>query len=166
MIRQAEYAELNRCAEVIRDSFMTVADEFGLTEQNCPTNGAFIQAERLQNDFSRGCLMFVYIHENTIVGFVELEPKSDDLFFLEKLAVIPRCRHNGFGRELVAFCEEKAREMGGKVLSIGIIEENVRLKTWYQENGFVHTGTKKFSHLPFTVGFMEIPLIRGSGLIP
>jgi diamine N-acetyltransferase len=141
---------------------------FGLfdpEEQNCPTHGAFIHSERLQDDFNRGCMMFTYIHKDLIVGFVELEKKSDDLFVLEKLAVIPRCRHNGFGRELVAFCEEKAREMGGKVLSIGIIEENARLKTWYEENGFIHTGTKKFSHLPFTVGFMEIRLDGGSGLI-
>ncbi len=25
----------------------------------------------------------------------------------------------------------------------------------YAANGFVHTGTKKFKHLPFVVGFME-----------
>lgn len=34
-------------------------------------------------------------------------------------------------------------------------EENTILKTWYAANGFVHTGTKKFKHLPFTTGYME-----------
>jgi hypothetical protein len=29
------------------------------------------------------------------------------------------------------------------------------LKDWYADNGFVHTGAKKFEHQPFTAGFME-----------
>ena len=37
----------------------------------------------------------------------------------------------------------------------GIIEESVVLKNWYIANGFVHTGTKKFDHLPFTCGYLE-----------
>ena len=42
-----------------------------------------------------------------------------------------------------------------------IIEENPtyeELKEWYEKIGFVHTGTQKFEHLPFTVGFMEIEI--------
>ena len=37
----------------------------------------------------------------------------------------------------------------------GIIEESEVLKNWYIANGFVHTGTKKFDHLPFTSGYLE-----------
>jgi len=33
--------ELNLSVDVIRNSFCTVADEFGLTVENCPTNAAF-----------------------------------------------------------------------------------------------------------------------------
>lgn len=36
-IKKVEYTELDKCAELIRDSFNTVAKEFGLTYQNCPT---------------------------------------------------------------------------------------------------------------------------------
>lgn len=43
-------------------------------------------------------------------------------------------------------------------IKIGIVEENTILKEWYEKIGFVHTGTKKFEHLPFTVGFMEIEI--------
>ena len=38
---------------------------------------------------------------------------------------------------------------------IGIVEENRVLRKWYEENGFVHTGTKKFDFFPFTCGYME-----------
>ena len=45
--------------------------------------------------------------------------------------------------------------MGGNVLKLGIIEESTVLKNWYIAQGFVHTGTKKFDHLPFTSGYLE-----------
>ena len=76
----------------------------------------------------------------------------------EKLAVLPQYRHNGYGKKLIAFAKEKAKEMGAAKITIGIIEENARLKNWYASNGFIHTGTREFSHLPFIVGFMEYPI--------
>ncbi|MPN36714.1 hypothetical protein SDC9_184224 [bioreactor metagenome] len=56
---------------------------------------------------------------------------------------------------LIDYAKEKVRAFGGQKITIGIIEENTRLMNWYTANGFVHTGTRKFNHLPFTVGFME-----------
>ena len=29
-------------------------------------------------------------------------------------------------------------------MNIGIVEENKVLRKWYEENGFIHIGTKKF----------------------
>lgn len=48
--------------------------------------------------------------------------------------------------------------LGANKIKIGIVEENTILKEWYEKIGFVHTGTKKFEHLPFNVGFMEIEI--------
>ena len=44
---------------------------------------------------------------------------------------------------------------GGRLMFYVVREENIKLKNWYVANGFIHTGTKQFNHLPFTVGFME-----------
>ncbi len=49
----------------------------------------------------------------------------------------------------------KAKEMGYKKMSIGIIEENKILRKWYEDNGFIHIGTKKFDFFPFTCGYMK-----------
>ena len=35
-------ADLPACLEVIRKSFATVAEEFGLTPENCPTHTSFV----------------------------------------------------------------------------------------------------------------------------
>ncbi len=44
--------------------------------------------------------------------------------------------------------------MGCKKMNIGIVEENTILRKWYEDNGFIHIGTKKFVFL-FTCGYME-----------
>ena len=41
-------------------------------------------------------------------------------------------------------------------MTIGIIEENNRLRDWYIRQGFSHIGTKVLPHLPFTVGLMVL----------
>ena len=40
-IRQVKKTEIKDCVDVIRKSFMTVAEEFGLTEENAPRFTAF-----------------------------------------------------------------------------------------------------------------------------
>ncbi len=50
---------------------------------------------------------------------------------------------------------QTAAEGGCKIINIGIVEENLRLRKWYKENGAVHIGTKKFDFFPFTCGYMK-----------
>ena len=40
-------------------------------------------------------------------------------------------------------------------INIGIVEENQVLRKWYENQGFLHIGTKKFDFFPFTCGYME-----------
>jgi len=77
---------------------------------------------------------------------------------MHNLAVIPELRHKGYGKQLLNFCITKVKEAGGVKIAISITEKNTVLKNWYAEYGFVHTGTKTFEHLPFTVGYMELEL--------
>lgn len=150
--------DLEECAEVIRQSFMTVAKDFGLNKENCPTNGAFIQKERLIFEKEKGQRMYGLRSGDKIIGYVQLEKNSDDLYFLQKLAVLPDYRHSGFGRILLDYAKKLVTDWGGKRISISIIEENTVLRNWYLNYGFIHTGIRKFDHLPFTVGFMEIEI--------
>ncbi len=158
MIRQIKEHDLPLCLEVIRLSFATVAEEFGLTPENCPTNGAFMSLSRLEADFKNGAHMFATYENGLIVGFVQLAKKSGAVMELEKLAVLPQSRHQGYGGRLLGYAKARAMELGADRLTIGIIEENTRLKRWYEANGFISTGTRVFPHLPFTVGFMELSL--------
>lgn len=157
-IRRVKSGELEDCAAVIRKGFGTVACEFGLTRQNCPTNGAFIEAEKLYADMEKGKLMYGAFVGDRMVGFMQLEQKSTTQYELEKITVLPEYRHCGIGQTLLLFAKKKAAEQGGQTLTIGMIEENTRLKNWYLRQGFVHLGTLQIPSLPFTVGKMEMEL--------
>lgn len=74
---------------------------------------------------------------------------------LNNVCVLPEYRHKGIGEELLIHAFEIARKLGCEKMNIGIVEENVLLRKWYESFGFVHTGTQKFDFFPFTCGYME-----------
>lgn len=159
VIRRIEEHELEECAAVIRAGFLTVAEEFGITKENVPTNGAFLQTARLIEEKAKGHMMYaVVVQETKIIGYMQLEKSTPELYFLQKLVVLPEYRHMGIGRAILDFAREKVAEWEGNRISISIIEENTVLKNWYLSYGFEPTATRKFEHLPFTVGFMELKL--------
>lgn len=155
MIRWIKESEIEECATVIRKSFATVAKEFNITKENCPTHTSFIQADKLKFKFDLGCPMFAYIDDDKIVGYFSLVPKQDNVMELDHLSVLPEYRHKRYGAEMIKYAVETAKSMNANTIKIGIIEENTTLKNWYIKNGFIHLGTRKFEHFPFTVGFME-----------
>lgn len=144
------------CVRVIRESFVTVAREFNITKHNVPSNPAFIEIESLQAMKKKGIDMYGAFTDGIIIGFVAIEKSNNDLYYMEKLAVLPDFRHNGYGLRLINFVVSTVREAGGRNISIGIINENNVLKNWYINNGFVVSGIKQFSHLPFDVCFLTL----------
>lgn len=154
-IHEVAQDELRECLSVVHQSFATVAEEFGLTRENCPKHTSFIPLAFLETQMGWGWHMYgLYIGEK-IIGYMSLSKESEDVFELHNLAVLPEYRHCGFGKLLLDHAKAKVCAMGGRTLKIGIIEESTMLKSWYISHGFVHTGTKKFDHLPFTSGYLE-----------
>jgi len=143
------------CVRVIRDSFMTVAMTFSLTKENAPTNAAFIELDALTALQQKGAQMYGGYCDGRPIGFVAVRKARDDLYYMEKLAVLPAFRHKGYGRQLIDAAVRAVKEAGGRRISIGIINENTVLKEWYKSNGFTETEIKEFPHLPFSVCYME-----------
>ena len=159
MIIQVKNKEqLNICLEIIRSSFITVAEEFGLTECNSPSHTAFMRFDKLEKQFGDGRPMFLFYQDEIPVGYFSLAKCSNEEWELNNLAVLPDYRHLGIGKAMIDYAVKKVKNYGGTKISIGIIEENTKLKDWYMKLGFTHISTRQFEHLPFTVGFMELNL--------
>ncbi|MGN0478460.1 MAG: GNAT family N-acetyltransferase [Hominenteromicrobium sp.] len=154
-IRAVQKRDLPLCLAVIRESFATVAAEFGLTEHNCPTHTSFMKLGQLQEHFEQGWKMVGLWEGARLIGFYALSDEGAGRFELHNLAVLPDDRRLGCGRQLLDDAKSRVTALGGEKITIGIIEESTVLKNWYMRGGFVPTGTRRFDHLPFTVGFLE-----------
>ena len=157
-IRKAHAEDAPLLSGLIRDSFQDVALRFNLTPNNCPKHPSNCTGEWIKSDFARGVTYYVLEHNGTPTGCVALEKVSSDLCYLERLAVLPPSRRNGFGKALVDHVLDEAKTLEAKQIAIGIIAADTELKLWYQKMGFVEGETKEFEHLPFLVAFMTYQL--------
>lgn len=157
MIREVTLEEIPECVDLIRKAFLTVADELGFTEENAPRFTAFATTvDRLMwqiNEDHRP--MFAYVEDGAICGYYSLMLMENNECELNNLAVLPDYRHKGIGKELINHAFTTAKKLGCNVMNIAIVEENVRLRTWYEDAGAVHIGTQKFDFFPFTCGYMK-----------
>ena len=155
-VKEISDENILECVKVIRSSFLTVAVQFGFTQENAPRFTAFATDEnrikwRMYGEHRR---MFGYFKDEKMVGYYSLLPNDKKECELSNLCVLPEYRHQGIGEELLLDAFVRARELGCTKMEIGIVEENRVLRKWYEGYGFIHRGTEKFDFFPFTCGYM------------
>lgn len=158
MIRQVIINDdFNQFAKLLNESYLTVVDDFGITKENCPFHNAYINGVALKSKLISNREFYCMEENNKPIGFIVIEKSENekDTFYIEKVAVHPDFRHKGKGKQIMEFAEMRINELGGKRISVGLIDENQQLKDWYKSQGYNETGIKIFEHLPFKVCFME-----------
>ncbi len=148
---------LSAILHVLNVSHGIVAKEFGFTKYNNPTNNAFIDEQTLRAQLDKGIDLYALSADNILIGCIAIERsiKEKDTFYIEKVSIMPEYRNQGYGVRLMDFATLKIKELGGKVISIALIDLNIKLKKWYLSQGFHENGFKDFEHLPFRVCFMN-----------
>ena len=153
-IRKAVSGDISQVSTLIQMGFRDVAEKFGLTPENCPKHPSNCTDRWIENDLNRGVSYYILESDDVPSGCVALEIADNDVCYLERLAVLPKRRRNGFGKALACHVITEARTLGAGRIDIGVIANHTELKAWYKNLGFVETGTKEFEHLPFLVTFM------------
>lgn len=153
-IRVGTKADIDVLVEIIQDSFLNVAERFGLTPQNSPTHPSNCRPEWLLREMNRGVTFYMLENEGQPAGCVALEKISDEVCYLERLAVLPRERRKGFGEALVKHVLSKARLLDVYRVGIGIIADHKELQDWYEKLGFEEVESKRFPQLIFRVILM------------
>ncbi len=156
MIREIRQDDIAQCVNVIRESFGTVAKDFGFTEENAPRFTAFATTkERLDWHLnSEHRPMYGYYEDGKIVGYYSLLLQDNRECELNNLCVLPEYRHKKLGHKLLENAFDNARKMNCNKMNIAIVEENQVLRRWYEDHGFLHIGTQKYDFFPFTCGYM------------
>jgi len=99
--------------------------------------------------------MYTATESLDIIGCIGIKCSKDpQIWYIERLAVIPSKRHAGIGSALLQFAINEIAANHAQKISIGIINENKQLKLWYEKHGFYEYELKHFNHLPFTVCLM------------
>ncbi len=154
-IKKMKTVDIPSCARVIRKGFYTVANEFHLTIDNCKTNGAFIKSNKLLQEKSKGTEFFYLSYKMKKIGFMGIKQVDSKAYEIQKITILPKYRHNGFGAILLNYAIEYAENRNAEFINVNIINENLKLKQWYLNNGFKFLYTEKFDTLPFIVGYMS-----------
>lgn len=157
MIKRVEEQDIADCVRVIRESFATVANEFGFTVENAPRFTAFATTEeRIRWQLlEEQRPIYAFYDNDKMVGYYSLFLQENKQCELNNLCVLPAYRHQGIGEKLLQHAFKAVQELDCNKVNIGIVEENQVLRKWYESMGFVHTGTQKFDCFPFTCGYME-----------
>jgi N-acetylglutamate synthase-like GNAT family acetyltransferase len=141
--------------QVIACSFQTVADQFGLTSDNCSTNPAFITQQHIFNAIENDALFFGLFEEEHMAGCVSVKRESDEIYTITRLAVLPAKRHLGYGTMLLDYAVDHIHKHKGRIISIGIMDQNRVLKSYYEAYGFVEVKKIQPTSLPFVVCIMQ-----------
>jgi len=156
LIKSIEKHDLPACLEIFHQGYETVALEFGLTEENCPDRGrASLSMEKLVAAFEKDTYMFGYFIDDKIIGYLGMRILEPETCGLDDIIILPEYRQNGYGKELLDFCKKKTSTLGASKVRLGMIDDNKRLRKWYEDNGFINVGYENYEGAPFTVGRME-----------
>lgn len=76
--------------------------------------------------------------EGDVVGYVLASPMDDDqtTFDLTQIYVDPRRWGDGIGQQLLDHLEQKIRNRGGELISLGVMVENDRAVRFYEAAGY------------------------------
>ena len=91
MIREVKKEEIPECVDLIKKAFLTVADEFGFTEENAPRFTAFATTEErlLWQMNGEHRLMFVFEENGVRCGYYSLLIQENKECELNNVAVLP-----------------------------------------------------------------------------
>ena len=155
MIKQIEKKHIDECVDVIKNSFLTVAEEFNITKENAPRYVAFVtDNSKLLKQIENGTEIYAYFIDGNITGVYSLSNSGNECE-ISNLCVLPKYRHCCIGKALLVHAFNRAKELGCQKITISIVEKNKVLKSWYEKYGFITTHTKKYDFFPFTCEYME-----------
>ena len=78
----------------------------------------------------------------------KIEWKNNNFLGLHLLAIKPDYQGKGFGKKVLAFCEQKAKEKGYESLHLDVFSKNPAAMNLYINNGYKKVGELYFDFKP------------------
>lgn len=91
--------------------------------------------------------IYLLLNETGFVGFVIFYPRGDHLH-IESIAIDPAAQRKGFGKKLIAFVEEKARQAGLSAVELYTHRKMTENIAYYPALGYRETGRHARDGIP------------------
>jgi ribosomal protein S18 acetylase RimI-like enzyme len=99
-------------------------------------------------------VLFAYVESGKVIGSIGIKEIENNIFKIERLAVLPDQRHNKIGQTLMNYAIDRIKENMGKAAKVEIVYENKQLLKWYEKQGFQVISIDTYEKLPFQVGVL------------
>lgn len=149
--------ELMTALEIMKAAYEASALEYGMTEENCPYRGRTrLPLDVLCAEQDAGYRIFLYEKEGQMAGMLSF--RIGEAMEISDLCVRPDFQCQGIGNHMMRFAIGTAKAAGCSSIRLGMIHDNLRLRTWYERWGFRTVRTKRYPAVIYTVGTMELML--------
>jgi ribosomal protein S18 acetylase RimI-like enzyme len=123
-------------SNILNKAFLAFAQEYNFTKENAPNHLAYINSDGVEVWLNNGLKMYGYKIDGKIIGCGGYSYYKDQVYLIERLAVLPEYRNLGAGKKLMEFIENKIKNMGGRIVEIHVTDKNIALKKWYRKQGY------------------------------
>lgn len=160
ILRLAE-PNLPEAAAVIRQSFATVVQAYGIAYEEWPTHPGFMTAEGLKI-FYPFRQMYGLFEGTAMIGYMALSEYNDSTLQLWHLCILPHRRGFGLGRLMLDHAKAEAVAYIGHPptiespgLALAFMDADTCLRGWFEKQGFAYWGSLNQGRLPYAYGWME-----------
>ena len=98
-------------------------------------------ANAIAGQIASGYEYYIVVDGGKQVGYLALVPQpADGAVQLSKLYLLEKCRGRGLGKEMLAFAEQRCRELGAGTLWLTVNKYNAGPIAFYERMGFENVG--------------------------
>jgi diamine N-acetyltransferase len=151
-------------AVILNRAFLDFAKEFNFTKENAPNHLAFINSDGVEAWLKKGLKMYGYKIDDKIIGCAGYSYYKDQIYLMERLAILPEYRNLGVGKKIIGFIEDKIKNISGRIVEIHVTDRNIVLREWYKKQGYMEIRIEEVNipgieRVPFQACIMHKKLV-------
>ncbi len=151
-IKAATLQDAQRVLDISRSTFIETFGPVNKKEDMDAYLAESFTLEKIKHELSdQHSRFFLAWLNKEIVGYIKFrsgnnpdQPADTQAIELERIYVLHKYLGKKFGAELMSFCLDYAQQSGYETIWLGVWENNVRARKFYERWGFTYYGSHQF----------------------
>lgn len=156
-IEDGKISDIELINSIIVKANRPIAIKFSITSENGPSHPSNCKVSWIKENMLKRERYKLCYHNDVVIGTAALKIKGRVLT-IKHLAVLPEFWGLGIGSFLLKNIITHGNTQKLLSINLGLIDDNYRLKRWYQSFGFNPCKSKQIKGLPYKITFMKMIL--------